>query len=238
MAGIGGVVDFGAPDDRAADRDALARLKRADDGAVHVAVAFELASTLGVGESDVAQRIFELEAGDDDLEAVGLEHLVGADDVERQLATRQVGVRQCVRQLVAVLAGHRLIRVADPDLGLVPVVGEREIVRGVRRAGGHLDRRAEVVRDEAPVAVAVCGPEVLVDHLANAHAAFTCRLHGDLLGVEALRVVARPGPDDPYQGEEGARGDDDDDDDVAPGGSAAEHPDSLRRARPLSSGHQ
>ena len=92
------------------------RFERADDGAVDVAVAYELASAGRVGEPDVAQRILELEAGDDDLEALGLDRLVGADDVERQLTGRQLRIGQGVRQHVAVLAAHRLVRVADADL--------------------------------------------------------------------------------------------------------------------------
>ena len=114
------LVDGREPDDRATDGDAVTRFERADDGAVDVAVAYELASAAGVGAPDVAQRIVELEAGDDDLEALGLDRLVGADDVERQLTVRQLGVGQGVRQHVTVLAAHRLVRVADADLGLDP----------------------------------------------------------------------------------------------------------------------
>ena len=119
---------------------------------------------------DVAQRIVELEAGDDDLEALGLERLVGADDVERQLTARQLGVGQRVRQHVAVLAAHRLVRVADADLGLVSPVVDEDVGGRVGRAGGHLGRRTEVVGDDASVAVAIGVPEVLVDDLSDANA--------------------------------------------------------------------
>ena len=70
-----------------------------------------------------------------------------------------------------------------------------------------------------PVTVGV--PEVLVDDLADAHPVLAGRLHGDLLGLEALRAIA--GADDAEPGERRARGDDHDDEGVAPAGSAAEH---------------
>ena len=136
---------------------------------------------------DVAQRIVELEAGDDDLEALGLDRLVGADDVERQLTVRQLRIGQGVRQHVTVLAAHRLVRVADADLGLVSPVVDEDVGGRVGRAGGHLRRRAEVVGDDASVAVTIGVPEVLVDDLSDAHAVLAGRLHGDLLGLEALR---------------------------------------------------
>ena len=126
-SGIGGSSTVRESDDRAADGDAFTRFERADDGAVHVAVGRELASAAFVFAADVAQRIVELEAGDDDLEALGLDRLVGADDVERQLTVRLLGLGQGVRQHVTVLAAHCLVRVADPDLGLEPPVVDEDV---------------------------------------------------------------------------------------------------------------
>ena len=81
---------FGATGDAATDRDALAGVEVLDDGAVDVAVGDELAAARVAEVTDVAPRIIELEARDDDLEATGLERLVVADDVEGQLAGGQL----------------------------------------------------------------------------------------------------------------------------------------------------
>ena len=170
---------------------------------------------------DVAQGVVEDEAGDDDLEALGLDRLVGSDDVERQLTRRQLRFGQGVRQHVTVLAAHRLVRVADADLRLESPVVDEDVGGRVWRAGRHLRRRAEVVGDDASVAVTIGVPEVLIDDLSDPQSLLADRLHSDLLGLEALAAI--PGADDAEPGEPRARDDDDDDEGVAPGGSLAEH---------------
>ena len=65
------LVDGRGADDRAADGDALTRPERADDGAVDVAVAFELATAAGVlalpGSSTSVRLVTHADIDDDDV---------------------------------------------------------------------------------------------------------------------------------------------------------------------------
>ena len=73
-------------DDAAADRDALAGGERPDLGAVRVAVGDELQPPVRAGRHrGRTAGSSSVEAGDDDLEVVGLERLAGVDDVEDRL---------------------------------------------------------------------------------------------------------------------------------------------------------
>ena len=61
------ITDLGrriAADHGAADRDALARAQRGDDGAVHVAVALERAPAGRTERPDVARRVLQVHPGD------------------------------------------------------------------------------------------------------------------------------------------------------------------------------
>ena len=94
------------------------RPQRLDDGAVHVAVANQLASTDRSEGAGVAQRIGQLEAGDDDLEATGFQIGLIVLKVERQLARQNLRVGQGVCQLIAMLTGVGDVGVADADARL------------------------------------------------------------------------------------------------------------------------
>ena len=73
--------------DGAVDRDASTGRDLPELDAVDVALAHQLACPVG----DAALRVRELHPSDDDLERPGLQRLVGADDVERQVARPQRG---------------------------------------------------------------------------------------------------------------------------------------------------
>ena len=151
------------------DGHPLTRLEGFEHHPIQVAVACELAAS-GVAErANVALRIAELEPGEDDLEAPGLHRLVGADDVESELAAIEVGLGQHVLEHIAVLAGDRLVGIADADAGLERVVGHADLVRRIGRRGAHLRGHTEVVGHESLVAVAVRRAEVLVHHLTDPH---------------------------------------------------------------------
>ena len=102
--------------DAPTDRDAGPGFEVLDLGAERaVGSWFEVASAGLPERADVAQRVHEVEAGDDDLDVLRCERLVIADDVERQVAGREEGVRERVGQHVAVLAGVGHCRVTDAD---------------------------------------------------------------------------------------------------------------------------
>ena len=113
------------------------------------------------------------------------------------------GVGEHVVERVAVAAGERLVRVADPDPRVVADVDDRDVAV---RVGCRLDRLRlpEVVRDDPLVAVPLGGAEVDVDDLPDVHPVVALGPDRDLLGVEALgpdeRVVA--GTDHPAAGEQ------------------------------------
>lgn len=179
----------GDGNDAATDGDAVAGRQRLEHDPIQVAVAHQLAATDIAEPTHVARGVGKLETGEDHFEATGLQLFAGVDDVERESAGGQLCVGQRVREQVTVLAGDGAVGVADANARARPHVGDRGLVGRVGRRHHHIDGLAEVVGDDALVAVPLGGTEVLVDRLAEPHT-ITCRCDQHLFCIEALVVHA------------------------------------------------
>ena len=214
------------PGEPGAHRDAVAGSERLDDGDVVAGlVDRELASTERAVGAGVAAGLEALEPGQHHVESSGLERLVVADHVEKELAVRHSGFGQCVLQDVAMTTGERHRRIPDPDPRLVAAVDHVHLGIGVGRCGRHIGRHPEVVAQDALVAAAFSGAEVDVDHLADPQSVGAVGRDGDLLGIEALGADRRvgTGADHAESGEQRHRHDHEADDRVTPDGDPGEH---------------